>query len=272
MDFGIALSAGTPGGGPTRGAPAGFMSSTASYSTTMQGSVVGTVEYMAPEQARGQTVDQRADVYAFGLILYDMLVGRRRAEHANSAIAELQARMEHAPPAPRTIIPVVPEAVDRLTARCLEPEAAKRYQTSADLAADLDRLDDQGLLIPVTRVVGLRLAAAIATLLLAIAGGGAWWYARSRAAAAKHAPVSVVIADLRNGTGDPTFEHTLEPVLKRALEGAGFVSAYDRPGIARILGVHPPDVLDETAARGAGGKAGGRGGRLWRDHPQRQRL
>ncbi len=249
MDFGIALSAGAPAGGPSREAPAGFMPSAASYSTTMQGSVVGTVEYMAPEQARGQAVDQRADVYAFGLILYDMLVGRRRAEHAVSAIAELQARMEQPPPAPRSIVPLVPEPLDRLTARCLEPDAGKRYQSSADLAADLDRLDDQGLLIPVTRVVGLRLAAAIVTLLLVIGGGGAWWYARSLAPVAKHAPVSVVIADLRNGTGDPTFEHTLEPVLKRALEGAGFVSAYDRPGIIRILGVHPPDVLDETAAR-----------------------
>ena len=53
---------------------------------TLAGSIVGTVAYMAPEQAKGQDVDQRADIYAFGLILYDMLVGRRRAQNSTSAI------------------------------------------------------------------------------------------------------------------------------------------------------------------------------------------
>ncbi len=257
MDFGIALSSGAPTAPlPPTDPRTGFMQSAASYSTTMQGSVVGTVEYMAPEQARGQTVDQRADIYAFGLILYDMVVGRRRAEHAPSAIAELQARMAAAPPPPRTIVPQIPEAVDRMIVKCLEPDAAKRFQTSAELAAHLDRLDDQGQPIPITRVVGLRLAVPIGALLLAIAGGGTWWYARTLVPAAKHAPVSVVIADMRNGTGDPTFAHTLEPVLKRALEGAGFVSAYDCPGIIRTLGVHPPDLLDENAAREVAVKQG----------------
>ena len=63
---------------------------------TMEGAIVGTVEYMAPEQAKGKPVDQRADIYALGLILYDMLGGLGRAARSDSAISELTARMQAA--------------------------------------------------------------------------------------------------------------------------------------------------------------------------------
>ncbi len=68
------------------------------------------------------------------------------------------------------------------------------------------------------------------------------------AAPPQHEPVSVVIADFQNGTGDQTFDGTLEPMMKLALEGASFISAYDRNGIKRNLDVRPPDKLDEQAA------------------------
>ena len=252
MDFGIARSSGGP---KTSGAsarslmPAGLRQTAMAVNATSHGSIVGTVEYMAPEQARGQEVDQRADIYAFGLMLYDMVVGRqRRAERTESAIAELRARMEEAPPPIKSLLPEIPEAVDHLISRCIEPDREKRYQATEELAAEFDRLDDNGVPIPVRRVVGLPLAAAAATLLLAISGG-AWWYARTLVPTAAHEPVSVVIADLHNGTNDPAFDHTLEPMLKRALEGAGFISAFDRNGITRTLGVRPPEILDEAAAR-----------------------
>ena len=81
---------------------------------TTVGQIVGTIEYMAPEQARGEEVDQRADIYAFGLILYDMLLGRRRHTRATTAIAELRDRMAQAPPSPRSIEPAIPDAVDAI--------------------------------------------------------------------------------------------------------------------------------------------------------------
>ena len=81
MDFGIARSTG--------GTLAGM---------TATGAVVGTIEYMAPEQARGAEVDQRADIYSFGLILNDMLLGRRQ-QARGSSVAELIDRMTQAPPA-----------------------------------------------------------------------------------------------------------------------------------------------------------------------------
>jgi serine/threonine protein kinase/tetratricopeptide (TPR) repeat protein len=250
MDFGIAYSAQRPSpvlaAGAT-GQPAGPLH-VAQGGGTVQGTVVGTIEYMAPEQAMAQTVDQRADIYAFGLIMYDLLVGQRRAEQSGSAIAELQGRMANRPPSVKSIAPEIPDALEAVVSRCLDPDPGKRYQTTEDLSADLDRLDENGALIPVRRVVGLRLAFAIASLLVLLSSG-IWWYLRPSTPAVTHDPVSVLIADFANGTGDPTFDHTLAHNLRRALEGAGFITAYDRTRIRPTFGVQPPEKLDETAAR-----------------------
>jgi tetratricopeptide (TPR) repeat protein len=228
MDFGIARSTARPEAGAA--------------------AIVGTLEYMAPEQATGAAVDQRADIYAFGLILYEMLVGRRKRSAPNSALDDMMARIEKGLPRLRSINPEIPEAVDGLVAKCLETDPAARYQTTAELAAELDRLDDEGEPLPVRRVVGLPVVAAgiaLAVMLLA----GTWWYSRSLIPPAPHDPVSVVIADVQNLTSDRAFDGAFAPVLKLALEEAEFISAYDRLEIRRTLGVPPPDVLDETSAR-----------------------
>jgi eukaryotic-like serine/threonine-protein kinase len=249
MDFGIALSAGTPSASATvvEGLPTQFKGSVARFSTTMAGAVVGTVEYMAPEQAKGQPVDQRADIYAFGLMLYDLLVGRRRAEHAPSAIAELQGRMEQPPPPPRTVVPEIPEALDQLVARCLEPDPAKRYQTSAELAAALERLDENGVPIPLPRRFTPRMIAASVVLVAGLVTA-TWWLTRTPPPPKQHNPVSVLIADFQNQTGDAMFDRSLEPVLKLALEGAGFITAYDRSGV-RNLGASAVEKLDDATAQ-----------------------
>ena len=243
MDFGIARSTsrGAPAPRPATGTGAQLTPAVEDDLTraaaTIAGEVIGTIEYMAPEQARGEHVDQRADVYAFGLIVYDMLVGRRRSEHAVSAVGELQKRLAQQPPPVRTLVPTVPEALDALVNRCVEPDPAKRYQTTAELVAALDLLDDNGKLKPKKRVVSMPIAVAIASALLTLSGY-IYWITRPPV---QHDPISVVIADFVNNSGDPAFDRTLEPMIKRALEGAGFVTAYDRNGL-RGLGVPPREV------------------------------
>ena len=69
---------------------------------TVRAQSIGTIEYMAPEQAQGEPVDQRADIYAFGLIVYDMLLGRP-AGARDHAVAELMARMQQPPPSLRSM-------------------------------------------------------------------------------------------------------------------------------------------------------------------------
>lgn len=254
MDFGIARSAGGPGQArppsltPIRVADLSRTAAMAA-SSTMAGAIVGTVAYMAPEQARGEEVDQRADIYAFGLIMYDMIVGGRRSERAPSAIAELQQRMQTAPPAPRTIDPSIPEAVDAIIRRCLEPDPAKRFSTTLELQNALERLDDAGHPLPIMRRVSRR-AILAATAVVVLLLGGTFYVTRwLNAPPVEHAPVTVLIADLENNTGDATFDRTLEPMLTRALEEASFISAYDRNRIRTGLGVATPDSFDATAAR-----------------------
>src|SRR5688572_1414166 len=151
MDFGIAYS---PSDATQIApvAPITLQRGSHGYAATMLGTIVGTVEYMAPEQAQGLPVDQRADIYSFGLILYEMLTGPREVhEQPQSALQALLARIEQPPPAPSSLNRLVPEALDRIVQQCLLPDPQKRFATTADLAAALARLDDRGEIIPEAR-------------------------------------------------------------------------------------------------------------------------
>jgi tetratricopeptide (TPR) repeat protein/tRNA A-37 threonylcarbamoyl transferase component Bud32 len=211
--------------------------------------IVGTLEYMAPEQATGKDVDQRADIYAFGLILFEMLVGRRTPSGINTALDDMKARITKGLPRLRSVDPNVPVAVDELVAKCLEPDREARFQTSAELVRALSRLDDNGEVIPEPRRLTWRLMAAAAVVVVVLLTATFFLTRSAVLPPEQHEPVSVVIADLQNLTNDPAFDRTLEPMLKRALEGAGFITAFDRNGITRTLDERPPERLDEVAAR-----------------------
>jgi tetratricopeptide (TPR) repeat protein/tRNA A-37 threonylcarbamoyl transferase component Bud32 len=257
MDFGIArsISAGVQADPTAAGLPANLHATVVDAGTTMAGSILGTMQYMAPEQAQGLEVDHRADIYAFGLIVYDMLVGRRRSEQAESAIDELKGRMLHAPVSVRALLPEVPEGLDSLISKCLEPDPAKRFRTTDELAAALGRLDDVGEVIPTRRVVGMPLLVAVGLLGLVLTAG-TWWYTRNLLPPPEHDPVTVMIADLTNTTNDAEFDGSLEPILKLALEGAGFISAYSRTDLARVQPGPVPERLDEAAAQEVATKQG----------------
>ena len=263
MDFGIARSANTAAdsqlpAGPL--VPAGLGQGTGTGKlthATVLGSVVGTVEYMAPEQARGETIDHRADIFTFGLILYDMLVGARRPGTQLSIIEQLNARMTGTIAPIKTVAPQVPDALAAVVTRAIEPDAEKRYQTTDELAAALDALDDNGVPKPIKRVV--RLPVAVAAVVLLIGGGVALWYGYLKPPPPLPGNTTVVIADFENRTGEAAFNRTLEPNLRRVLEGAGFITAYDRVGLLRTVGVKPADLpaaLDEKAARELAAKQG----------------
>ncbi len=217
---------------------------------TLEGAVVGTIEYMAPEQAKGKPVDQRADIYALGLIAYDMLGGLGRAARADSAISELTGRMQEAPPPIRTINPDVPEALENVIARCLEPEPEARYQTTKDLEADLQRLDGEGRLLPVLRRVTSRQLAGAGVLVASLLGG-TWWAAQGPAPVVELPPTSVLISDFDNRAGDAAFEGAIEQALATALEGASFITVYPRRQAQQIAAqqIGAGARIDEAMAR-----------------------
>jgi eukaryotic-like serine/threonine-protein kinase len=202
MDFGIARSTSTA----------------TAFGMTVAGAVVGTVEYMAPEQARGESVDHRADIYAFGLILRDLMLGGRHAG-STTAVAELMSRMQQAPGPVRDIDPSIPPPVDALLAKCLQPDSAKRFQTTTELLKEVERVlagDAPGATVPSQPAFvqpprrrlrwshGIAAAAAV----LALALGGYALNSRvqsntSTAAASDRPTVSLAVLPFRNATGDP---------------------------------------------------------------------
>ena len=224
---------------------------------TLPGSVVGTLEYMAPEQARGDAADQRSDIYALGLIIYDLLAGGRPRVKSDDALAALIDRLEHGPPSLSAIDPTIPIDTVRVIERCLEVDPARRYQTMPELLADLDRLGPDGRLRvqPAPPAAGRRrlLVIGAATALVAVAlGVGVWRLVANRPSvpAASHPPVTVLIADFENQANDPVFDGSLEQPLGVAMEGASFITTYPRKDATQIARRQRPDArLDEAAAR-----------------------
>ena len=236
MDFGISRSM-------TGGATA-----------TTLGVVVGTLEYMAPEQAQGQPVDPRADIYAFGLIIYDMLTGRQRLSRLDNPMSEIVARMQHAPPALRKIDDKIPEPVERIVARCVEPDREKRLATTTELVEALEALTPDGHAL---RPIGAPprswltpIAISIAVLALAVA---AWSFLHGRAPgvpAAPPKPVSVLVANFDNQAKDEQFDGLLEQAMAVGIEGTSFITAFPRKDALRAAReIAPNDLLTENVAR-----------------------
>jgi Tol biopolymer transport system component len=143
LDFGLARLA-RAGGPETRdGLGHGLVSladlsmPTMSSPLTMKGTILGTLQYMSPEQLEGKDVDARADIFAFGALLYEMLTGRRPFEGKSQA-SLIGAILDHEPPRVTTIQPSVPPLLDEIVARCLAKDPENRWQTARDLMRQLE--------------------------------------------------------------------------------------------------------------------------------------
>jgi len=144
------------------------------------GTVAGTVEYMSPEQATGNKVDARSDVFSFGAMLYEMVTGRR-AFAGHSTAETLVAVLREQPKAPSELTPDVPRDLEKVILRCLQKEPDRRFQHMADVRVELQEIKEEsdsqpaGARAPARRRRHWWLAVALAgTLLIAVAAWLRW--------------------------------------------------------------------------------------------------
>ena len=245
---------------------------TATMELTSPGSAVGTVAYMSPEQAKGEPLDARTDLFSLGSVIYEMATGK--TPFAGGSTAEVfAALLRENPPPISSLNPAMPKKLDPIVARLLAKDPANRYATAEQLQEALDALQPQsGNMTAAPPAGGNRSnwswAVAAVLLLLLVAGGVTWWKLRpaapppqesSTGAAPAAAKDSIILADFINHTGDPVFDTTLNQALQIDLEQSPVINIVSQQHLAqsvKYLGKPADTPLTPEIAREIGEREG----------------
>jgi serine/threonine protein kinase/predicted Zn-dependent protease len=220
MDFGLAK----------RVLPAGEkeLSRTMTQSSiTEQGSIAGTISYMSPEQARGDEIDARSDIFSLGIIIYEMITGGHPFSKP-SAIETLSSILRDVPPQtqikPKSVNPII----SPLLRKALAKETSARYQNAAELAHDLRKAQREIAGGPgIKRLIPIIGAGVLAVAILVVVAMKFIVPSRAPVTETGPDPISVLVADVQNQTGDPVFDGVLESMLSLSLDGASYISVFD---------------------------------------------
>ena len=249
MDFGLARSLGGDG-------------------MTQSGALLGTMEYMSPEQAQAKELDARSDLFTVGLICYELLTGKM-PYHADSAIASLLRRTQERAVPISDLDASIPRPVSQIISRCLERDPALRYKNAGEMLADLDLYQNKGAAASLQfghvstwgRTFPWQIAGAVlVVLILAAAGyllrGKLFPPAESRSAIVAEAPLAAVaILPFRNASGDPTLDwlgSSLAEMLSTDVGQSASVRTVDPGRIHQIfddLRILPGAALDPQTVR-----------------------
>lgn len=239
-DFGLAKGAGQSG-------------------MTQTGAVIGTPFYMSPEQVRGEPVTPQSDIFALGVILYQMAGGVVPFTGA-TPFEVMMARIQKPARPVGELNAELPVYLRKIIERSLAVDPGLRYKTVAEILADLDAESFKTSIRYTAlsrRWLKPAIAAGVAAVVLAF--GGFWIYQRGRSAKREvQKTQSVLVADFANHTGDAVFDGTLEPAFTVALEGASFVSSYSRANARKVAAQLQPGAtaLDPNLARLVAGREG----------------
>ena len=216
---------------------------------TQRGTLLGTIDYMSPEQASCQTVDARSDIFSFGIVLYEMLSGKNPF-HRTSNIQTLSAIQREPAPEPQVqSAGAVPASLRAILRKALAKDPAERYQSMREMERELRAVRDD--LLPRKRPAWVTWALSSAAILLIGLAAVSWWFARRSSVLVERLSLPVLIADFENRTGESIFNAVLEQALAIGLEGSPFITSYQRAGarnIARKIEAGT-DRLDNEMAR-----------------------
>ncbi|HEY1340075.1 MAG TPA: protein kinase [Bryobacteraceae bacterium] len=216
---------------------------------TNTGALIGTPVYMSPEQAKGDTLDARSDLYTLGIIFYELLTGTVPFK-ADNLMTMLLKRCQEDAKSTIEIDASIPLRLNEIVMKLLARDPAKRYQTAQALLDDLRAYRTPPVVAPPARRIQAWKAVA-AGLCLGAAAVFGFWKLRPAEPAAVPKEVKVLVADFDNTTSESVFDGSLEAVIATGLEGVSFVSMYSRPAAHTIAETVQPGAakLDEKLAR-----------------------
>jgi serine/threonine protein kinase/Tfp pilus assembly protein PilF len=210
---------------------------------SLVGVISGTPGYMSPEQIRGDDLDARTDIFAFGLLLYEMASGQQAFGGRTGGLI-IESILTRAPASVRIANPQIPIALEEIISKCLEKDKTKRYATAAAVRSDLQQLKREVESGNITRSDVLprpqppqfpwkKLAAGIVPLVILLAV--VVWYYAARPAHALSRVDTILLADFNNKTGDPIFDDTLRQGLAAQLQQSPFLSLVSEQRIQQTL-------------------------------------
>jgi len=228
---------------------------------TGPGAAMGTIAYMSPEQARGEELDARSDIFSLGVVIYEMATGKQAFSGTTAVVFD--GILNRVPPSPHSINGAVPPELEGIIARAMEKDREQRFQSAAELGEDLRRLrrlSDSGAVrepIPAPGTGGWKFAtppagvrpprrlwpAGVAAAVLAVIVGALAVRQFSRAEALGEGD-SVLVTEFANSTGDPVFDGTLRQALAVKVEESAYLTVVGEQRVLETLRYmqRPPDT------------------------------